>query len=117
MASNYQHALTANEICYLRSCHLTFNIGTGAVRMYFNRTIPPANLQTYLTDNKPALIDLKDDGTINRVLWEKLYPASGGLLFVLKLRKCLVNHQLNNFLISVIYICSQMGGGLSFVLF
>ena len=65
------------EIHFLRIVNLITTICPSAVRVYFDKLIPPNELKTFLDlkKNKTKLVRLQQDHIITKVQWKLLFPS------------------------------------------
>ena len=65
------------EINFLRIANLLTTICSSAVRVYFDKQIPPNELKTFLDldKNNKMLVSLRKRCIITQVQWELLFPS------------------------------------------
>ena len=59
---------------YARLCRVLVDVGTYALRDYFDAICTPPTLHTVLTASEPTLQSLRKRKIINATQWEKLFP-------------------------------------------
>ncbi|CAG2226367.1 unnamed protein product [Mytilus edulis] len=88
-------SLLTEEENYVRLALLLKGVSPRAVRLYFDRELPPTDLHSTLNTNKKTLSDLKCQRVLNQAQWNLLFPTNGvpdSTTFDVTLMICLIRN-------------------------